>query len=138
MSIQTFSALGVATSGMGAYKLWIDAIADNIANIDNVTSTDQPAFQERFVTVKAVEGRDQVGDGVVVTGAAFGDPNGRISYEPTNPLADENGMVRRPDINLSDQMVYIQLAQRGYQANINAFQRAREAYETALTIGKRG
>ena len=30
-------------------------------------------------------------------------------------------MVRRPDIDLSDQMVYLQVAQRGYQANINAF-----------------
>lgn len=132
-----FSALSVSQSGMGAYKLWLDAVADNVANINNVTTTDQPAFQERFVNVRAVSQRgDTVGKGVVVTGAAFGDPDGRISYEPNHPLADENGMVRRPDIDLSDQMVFMQLAQRGYQANINAFERAREAYETALRIGQ--
>lgn len=128
---QVFSTLGVAQSGMGAYKLWIDAVADNVANIDNVTSTDQPAFQERFVMVRPVDDES----GVVVTGAAFGDPNGRIVYEPNNPLADENGMVRRPDIDLTDQMVYLQLAQRGYQANIDVHERARQAYESALSIG---
>lgn len=133
---QVFSTLAVAQTGMGAYKLWIDAVADNVANIDNVTSTDEQAFQERFVMVSSVGDRTGAGAGVVVTGAAFGDPNGRITYEPNNPLADENGMVRRPDIDLSDQMVFLQLAQRGYQANINVFERARESYETALTIGQ--
>ncbi len=133
---QVFSTLGVAQSGMGAYKLWIDAVADNVANIDNVTSTDQRAFQERFVLVQAVEDESGAGAGVVVTGAAFGDPNGRVAYDPNHPLADVNGMVRRPDIDLSDQMVFLQVAQRGYQANINAFERAREAYEAALSIGQ--
>jgi flagellar basal-body rod protein FlgC len=135
---QVFSTLEVAQSGMGTYKLWIDAIADNVANIDNVTSTDQAAFQERFLMVAPVENSmgTGTGAGVVVTGAAFGDPNGRITYEPNNPLADENGMVRRPDIDLTDQMVFLQLAQRGYQANINVLQRARESYESALTIGQ--
>jgi flagellar basal-body rod protein FlgC len=130
---QVFSILSVAQSGMGAYQLWIDAIADNVANIDNVTSTDEAAFQERFVMVAPVE--DGAG-GVVVTGAGFGDPNGRVTYEPNHPLADDNGMVRRPDIDLADQMVFLQVAQRGYQANINVVQRAREAYEQALTIGQ--
>lgn len=129
---QVFSTLGVAQSGMSAYKLWIDAVADNVANVDNVTSTDQPAFQERFVLARpAADGES----GVVVTGAGFGDPNGRVVYEPNHPLADENGMVRRPDIDLSDQMVYLQIAQRGYQASITVHEQARQAYESALSIG---
>lgn len=133
---EVFSTLGVAQSGMGTYKLWIDAVADNVANIDNVSPTDEAAFQERFVLVSNVEDETGAGAGVVVRGAAFGDPNGRLAYEPNHPLADENGMVRRPDIDLSDQMVFLQVAQRGYQANANVFERAREAYESALGIGK--
>jgi flagellar basal-body rod protein FlgC len=131
-----FSTLGVSQSGMGTYKLWLDAVADNVANVNNVTSTDQAAFTERFVLVEAVEGADGQGEGVVVTGAAFGDPNGRVNYDPNHPLADENGMVRRPDIDLTEQMVYLQQAQRGYQANINVFEKAREAYQAALRIGQ--
>ena len=45
-------------------------------------------------------------------------------------------MVRRPDMELSDQMVYMQLAQRGYQANVASFDKAKEAYEAILSIGK--
>ena len=121
---------------MGVYKTWLNAVADNVANIDNITSTDEPAFQERFVLVESAEDASGAGAGARVVGAEFGDPNGRITYEPTHPLADENGMIRRPEINLSDQMVFMQVAQRGYQANINTFERAREAYESALSIGR--
>jgi flagellar basal-body rod protein FlgC len=133
---QIFGTLSVATSGMGVYKTWLNAVADNIANMDNVTTTTSPAFQERFVSVAAAVDANGMPDGARVAGAAFGDPNGRVSYEPNHPLADANGMVRRPDIELTDQMVYMQLAQRGYQANVRTFENAKEAYESLLSIGR--
>lgn len=129
-----FASFATARTGMGAYKLWLDAISDNVANMNNVTTTDQPAFQERFIVVESAEGAAE-GTGVRVTGTLFGDPNGYVVYEPNNPLADDEGMVRRPAIDLTEQMVYMQVAQRGYQANIRTFERAREAYEAALQIG---
>jgi flagellar basal-body rod protein FlgC len=133
---QVFSTLGVATSGMGVYKTWLNAVADNVANIDNVSRTTEPAFQERFVAIEPMVDANGVGAGARVAGAEFGDPNGRVTYDPNHPYADENGMVRRPDMDLTDQMVYLQLAQRGYQANVSTFERAREAYETILGIGR--
>lgn len=130
----SFGTLGVSASGMGAYKLWLDAVADNIANIDTIRGTNQSAFQERFVMVG--EGAPDGGAGVHVQGAAFGSAEGLLEYAPNHPLADENGMVRKPDINLSDQMTYLIEAQRGYQANVAVMDRARAAYEAALTIGQ--
>lgn len=133
---ETFSILKVATSGMGVFKTWLNAVADNIANINNVAKTEDPAFQERFISVASRVGADGIGDGAVVTGVQFGDAEGRVVYDANHPYADENGMVRMPDIDLSEQMVYMQLAQRGYQANVRSFESAREAYETILSIGK--
>ncbi|MEI6495071.1 MAG: flagellar basal body rod C-terminal domain-containing protein [Actinomycetota bacterium] len=131
-----FSALSVATSGMGAYKTWLNAVADNIANADNITSTSNPAFQERFVQVQAATGDDGIGDGVRVAGVTFGDPQGRVISDPNNPLADAKGMVRQSSVDMTEQMVHMQLAQRGYQANVSSFQAAKQAYEAILSIGK--
>ena len=133
---EIFKILDVATSGMGTYKTWLNAVADNVANMNNVVRTDEAAFQERFIIVEPKVGEDSLGDGVVVAGVEFGDPNGIIAYEPNHPLADEEGMVRRSAVSLTDQMVYMQLAQRGYQANVRSFESAKEAYETILTIGR--
>ena len=39
-------------------------------------------------------------------------------------------------MDLSDQMTSMIMAQRGYQANLSVIQRARDAYEAAINLGK--
>lgn len=132
-----FSSLGVAASGMSTFKTWIDATADNVANVNTVRATDEPAFQERFVVAQAKQfDRGKVGQGVQVAGVLFGDAEGRLAYDPTHPLSDEEGYVRRPDMDLSDQMTNLIIAQRAYQANVTVFERARDAYLRGLEIGR--
>jgi flagellar basal-body rod protein FlgC len=74
--------------------------------------------------------------GAQVTGISFGDANGRLMHDPTHPLADADGMVRYPDIDMGDQMTQLMIAQRGYQANLAVIDRARDAYQQALSIGR--
>ena len=74
--------------------------------------------------------------GVQVAGAAFGDATGRLVLEPDNPLADADGYVRYPDIDMSSQMTQLIMAQRGYQANAAVVDRAKETYQAALQIGR--
>jgi flagellar basal-body rod protein FlgC len=126
-----FSAIGIAQSGITTYKTWIDATADNVSNANTAKRSDQPAFQVRRIVVQPVEG-----GGVQVARAAFGDPTGRLVHDPANPLADEDGMVKMPDMNLSDEMTSLIIAQRAYQANVTAFERARDGYLRELEIGK--
>jgi flagellar basal-body rod protein FlgC len=132
-----FNSLAITGSGMGVYKSWIDATADNVANVNTVTSTDEPAFQQRFVLAAANEnGAGSIGNGARVAGVQFGDAEGRLVYDPAHPLADGNGMVRHPDMVLSDQMTNLIIAQRAYQANVTVFERARDAYLRGLEIGR--
>ncbi len=130
-----FHSLSIAASGMDVYQTWLDAVADNVANINTIRATDQPAYQERFVVAASVEESNGRPGGAVVSRAAFGSDEGLIHYDPTHPLADEDGMVKAPDVSLSDQMTNMLAAQRAYQANVAAFERARDAYMRALEIG---
>ena len=130
-----FGALGIAGSGMLAHRKWMDAVSDNISNINTVSSTNEDAFRERFVDVQAVDYGSGDG-GVRVAGVEFGSGEGRMVYEPSNPLADSNGYVKYPDIDLGDQMAELMMAQRGYQANVAVIERAKDAYAAALQLGK--
>ena len=127
-----FNAIGVAGSGVTVYRKWLDAVSDNIANLNTVKGMDEDAFRARYVI--AQEAAD--GNGAQVGGAAFGSAEGRVVYEPGNPLADEEGYVRYPDIDLSSQMGQLIMAQRGYQANLTVVDRAKDAYEAALQLGR--
>ena len=128
-----FGALGIAGSGMTVHRKWLDAVSDNLANINDATSTSQSAFQARYVVAQAMGGEG----GVAVAGAVLsGDTTGRVVYEPSNPLADAEGNVRYPEIDTASLMSQLIMAQRGYLANAAVIERATEAYQAALQIGK--
>jgi flagellar basal-body rod protein FlgC len=130
--MSTFNAIGVAGTGVTVYRKWLDAVSDNIANIDNTSRTSEKAFQARYVV--AQEAAD--GNGAQVGGIAYGNAQGIMTYEPDNPLADTEGYVRRPDIDLGSQMAQMMMAQRAYQANLSVVDRAKESYTAAINLGK--
>jgi flagellar basal-body rod protein FlgC len=130
--MSTFNAIGVAGSGVTVYRKWLDAVADNIANINTTTRTSENAFQARYVEARAA----QDGNGAEVAGIQYGSAEGVLAYEPENPLADAEGYVRRPDIDMGNQMAQLMMAQRSYQANLSVVDRARESYTAAINLGK--
>ena len=129
-----FSVFGISGSGMDTYQSWLNAIGGNVANAEDSGPTSQPAYQQRALVVSEA-GTGQVGDGVKVTGVTLGSAQGELSYEPQNPLADANGMVRRPTVDLPGQMVQMVMAERDYQANVSVIKQVRQAYESALGLG---
>lgn len=130
-----FEALKIVNSGMQVHQAWMDAISDNVANINTVRSTRQAAFQARYVIAQAAE-NGGTGAGVTVAGTALGSATGRLVYNPDHPLADAKGYVRLPDIDLGEQMTDMIMAQRGYQANAANLDRIRASYQAALQMGK--
>ena len=128
----TFDAIGIAGTGLTLHRKWLDAVSDNLANINTAKPTDGAAFQARYVVAQEGAGVS----GAYVAGAAYGSAEGRMVYEPDNPVADAEGYVRYPDIDLSEQMGALIMAQRGYQANAAVVDRAKESYQAALQIGK--
>jgi flagellar basal-body rod protein FlgC len=130
-----FSVFGIAGSGVTVHRKWLDAIADNIANVNTVRSTSEEAFRARYVVARSVDYGDGIG-GVEVAGTMQGSAEGKLVYDPQHPLADAEGNVRMPDIDLGSQMTQLMMAQRGYQASLAVVDRAKDAYTAAIQIGR--
>src|SRR3546814_2806869 len=83
-------------NGISVFRTWMDAIGDNLANLNTVRSTDEAAFQARYVVAEAVDygsaGVSGVGTGSRVAGIEYGSAEGRLVHQPDHPLADEDGM----------------------------------------------
>jgi flagellar basal-body rod protein FlgC len=129
-----FGTMDTAASGLVVHRKWLDAVSDNIANVNDVRSTSDSAFQARYVVAQAADYGNA--GGAQVAGIALGDAKGRVVYQPDHPLADAEGNVRLPDIDMADQMTQLIIAQRGYQANLAVVERAHDAYSAALQLGR--
>ena len=126
-----FDALRIAGSSLGMHQTWLDALAHNVANVNTVKASDEAAFQEQLVVATA-----RPDGGVDVAGIELGDPEGRLTYQPNHPLADAEGYVRLPDMEMSDQMSSLIMAQRGFQASVATTKHAQDSYAAALQIGR--
>jgi flagellar basal-body rod protein FlgC len=126
-----FDMLGIAHSSLTTHQTWLDALSHNIANLNTARPTDQAAFQAQYVMAEA-----QGAGGVRVSGLALGDPEGRMVHDPSHPLADENGYIRMPDIDMGAQMSQLIMAQRGFQAQTQVIRNAQDVYSSALSIGR--
>lgn len=134
--MSTFSAMDVGRTGVGFASYWLDQLAHNMANANTVTSPDEEPFRARLVLARPLPQRDYDG-GVYVSEIreAGGDP--ALVHEPQHPLADEDGNVAAPVVDLSAQMTDLIIAQRTYQANLRSIETAKEAYQSALRLGGR-
>ena len=127
-----FNAIGIAGTGVTVYRKWLDAVSDNLSNINDAAPTSGEAFKAKYVI--AQEASD--GNGAQVGGIVEGSGQGRLVYEPTHPLADAEGYVRYPDIDMGSQMGQLIMAQRGYQANLSVVDRAKDSYQAAIQVGR--
>jgi flagellar basal-body rod protein FlgC len=128
--MSAFDALSIANTALGAHQTWLDALADNIANVNTVTRTSENAFQAQYPVFAA-----QSGGGVGVAGVADSSAQGRVVSMPDSPLADADGNVREPDIDMASQMTQLVMAQRGYEASVQVTRNAQDTYTAALQIG---
>ena len=123
--MSAFESLRIAGSGLGMHQTWLDALAHNIANVNTVRPSDQEVFRAQLVVAESRED-----GGVRIREIA-------LTSQPDHPLADEAGYVRLPEVEMSDQMSELIMAQRGFQASAQVTKFAQDTYSTAIGIGQR-
>jgi len=126
-----FDMLRIANTSLGMHQTWLDALSNNIANVNTAKRTSENAFQGQMVVAGA-----RPDGGVDVAGIALSDPVGRVVNDPSNPLADADGNIRLPEVDLASQMSQLVMAQRGFQASVQTTKTAQDTYTAALQIGR--
>lgn len=133
-----WGALSIAGTGADAMQTWIDTSAGNIANMDDESAVGSATYGQQTPVLAPVAPTPLVGgtgDGVEVAKVSVGTTRGVVEYQPTSPLANNQGQVVVPNVDLADQMVGMIQAQESYQADTVMMQRAQSAYTAGLSIG---
>jgi flagellar basal-body rod protein FlgC len=134
-----WSAIDIAGSGADVDQTWIDTIGSNVANMNDAVTPGQPVYQAQYVdAAEQVEPVDSsapgAGVGVQIDSIGLGPASGQIQYDPTNPVANGQGDVEYPVVDLGAEMTDLVQAQTSYQANAEVMSHATDAYEAILDI----
>lgn len=135
--MSAFSTFDIAGSALGTSQFFLDTIAHNLANLNTVRPGDEQPFRAHMVVAQEIRGlHAPQGRGIAVTAVVEQQGAGTRVFDPENPMADDAGYVVHPVVDLGGQMADLIVAQRSYQANLQVVSEAREAYQSALRIGR--
>lgn len=137
MSGDLMSAMSAASSGLRAQTVRIRLSAENLANANSTGETPgADPYRRKEAVFKSYMDKDAGTERVKVSGVRYDNSAFRIKYDPSHPAADENGMVKLPNVSALTEMTDLREAQRAYEANLNIVEASRSMLLSAVDILK--
>ncbi|EAR09440.1 flagellar basal body rod protein FlgC [Reinekea blandensis] len=138
----------ISGSGMNAQSIRLNTTASNLANAQSVSSSIDETYRARKPVFQHIQSQYidrslvpvdmdyDVGNGVEVAAIVEKDAPLEIRYEPTHPMADEEGYVYYPNVNVVEEMADMMSASRSFTVNVEVFNTAKTLMQKTLTMGK--
>jgi flagellar basal-body rod protein FlgC len=130
-----FNVFDIAGSAMTAQSQRLNATASNLANADSAAGPDGKAYRAKQVVFSSVPMAGEAGSGVRVSNVIEDEAPAKQVYNPQHPLANPQGFVAMPNVNVVDEMVNMISASRSYQNNVEMMNTAKTMLLKTLQIG---
>lgn len=139
--MSSYKIFDITGSGMTAQAVRMNTTASNIANANSVSSSVEQTYRGRHAVFAAElsEAKRQQGDdsvGVKVLGIVESDAPLNVEYSPNHPLADENGYIYKPNVNIMEEMANMISASRSYETNVQTAEAAKQMVMRTLRLGQ--
>ncbi len=143
----------IAGSAMSAQSMRLNTTASNIANADTASSSTDEVYRARKPVFAAIQQSvmdkgfpssnsnmaftDTPGSqGVEVKGIVESDAPLDMRYQPDHPMANDDGYVMYPNVNVVEEMTDMMSASRSFQTNVDVMDAAKTMMQRILTLGQ--
>jgi flagellar basal-body rod protein FlgC len=144
--MSSFKIFDIVGSGLSAQSVRLNTVASNLANADSVSGDPNTVYKARHPIFQAVKAQvaggaatsaiDQAsGASVKVKGIMQSNALPTERYDPGNPLANENGNVYAPNVNVIEEMTDMISASRAYQDNVEVLNTSKDLMLATLKLG---
>lgn len=144
-----FDMMSISASALTAERQRAEVTSANLANAETTHTEEGGPFQRKEVVFSGTSispfnsvlnhmnrfGQPPAGS-VQLTQVVNDTSAPVMRYEPGNPDADKNGMVKYPAINPISEMVDLMSATRAYQMNASAVNSAKQMIQQSIDILK--
>lgn len=134
-----FSVFDISGSALQAQSVRMNTTSSNLANVNSVSSSISKTYRARhpvFQQLKDSFGEDETNVGVQVAGIVESKAPLRKEYNPDHPMADAQGYIFMPNVNVAEEMANMISASRSYQTNVEVMNSAKQMLMRTLTLGQ--
>lgn len=144
------SSVNVIGSGLTAQQQRLDVISENVTNINTTRTEGGGPYRRKMVVLeeensnspfrqaldRAMGRRSSTEGGVRVAEIVEDESDFKLSYDPENPDANEDGYVELPNVDLVKEISDAMAASQAYSANATAFNVLKQVIAKGLEIGQ--
>jgi flagellar basal-body rod protein FlgC len=131
------TALHIAASGLQAQSMRLRVVSENIANAQSTGSTPGAApYARQTVSFESEMDRTLGANLVQVKSSGVASTPVKHERDPGNPAADENGMVKMPNVDVLVELADMREANRSYEANLQVAKQSADMLNTAVSLMK--
>ncbi len=149
-----FSSFKISSKGMSIQKKKMELITENIANTSTTKTENGTPYQRKYISVS--EEKSNFDNNMISPFANVGFPQdgienfdpdlslkiseqidkteGDLVYMPEHPDANEDGYLEMPNVSVVTEMVDMISASRSFEANLTAFNAAKQMAKDSLEI----
>ena len=131
------TALHIAASGLQAQSMRLRVVSENIANAQSTGSTPGAVpYARQTVSFESEMDRTLGANLVEVKSIGVDSTPFKLERDPGNPAADENGMVKMPNVDVLVELADMREANRSYEANLQVAKQSADMLNTAVNLMK--
>jgi flagellar basal-body rod protein FlgC len=131
------TALHIAASGLQAQSMRLRVVSENIANAQSTGSTPGAApYARQTVSFESEMDRTLGANLVEVKSIGVDSTPFRLERDPGNPAADQNGIVKMPNVDVLVELADMREANRSYEANLQVAKQSADMLNTAVSLMK--
>jgi flagellar basal-body rod protein FlgC len=141
--MSSFKVFEIAGSGLSAQSVRLNTVASTLANADSISGDPNTVYKARHPVFQAVHAAlgaqsaasQQSGATVKVAGIVESNAPPTVRNDPGNPLADAQGNVYAPNVNVIEEMTDMISASRAYQNDVEVMSTAKDLMLATLKLG---
>lgn len=137
-----YNVFNISGTGMSAQSVRLNTTASNLSNANSVSSSADETYRARHPVFaaelsKAVNSQQGESVGVKVLGIVESNKPLKREFNPEHPLADNDGFIYKPNVNVVEEMANMISASRNYQTNVQVADAAKQMLSRTLRMGQR-
>lgn len=135
-----FNVMEIASTGMSAQGVRLNTTASNIANANSVSSSYDTTYKARHpifaAELQRASDAQSPATGVQVLGVVESQKPLQVEYSPGHPMADENGYIYKPNVNIVEEMADMLSASKAYETNVQVADTTKRIFRRVLQLGQ--
>jgi flagellar basal-body rod protein FlgC len=133
-----FPTLDISATAMHAQTVRLNTIASNMANVNSVSSNSDETYRSKqpvFKTIMDNETGRPMG-GVMIDQIVESQEPLKMEYNPAHPMANAEGYIFKPNVNIVEEMANMLDASRSYETNIEVMNTSKQLLLRTIQLGK--